>query len=62
MADLPPDMPHMAALLAALLSLLMQEEAGGVLVLARDKLSMEVLNHAGGEINNALTNPFFGVL
>eukprot|EP00775_Hariotina_reticulata_P013661 gene13661-13783_t len=38
------------------------EEEGGVLVLSREKVDMEVLNHAGGEINNALTNPFFGVL
>lgn len=38
------------------------QDEGGSLVLARDKVNMEVLNAAGGEINNALTNPFFGVL
>jgi hypothetical protein len=38
------------------------QEEGGALVLPRDKVSMDVLNAAGGEINNALTNPFFGVL
>lgn len=38
------------------------QDEGGMLVLARDKVNMEVLNAAGGEINNALTNPFFGVL
>jgi hypothetical protein len=38
------------------------QDEGGSLVLPRDKVQMEVLNAAGGEINNALTNPFFGVL
>ncbi|WIA09100.1 hypothetical protein OEZ85_008512 [Tetradesmus obliquus] len=38
------------------------EEADGVLVLPRDKINMEILNSAGGEINNALSNPFFGML
>jgi hypothetical protein len=33
-----------------------------MLVLAREAVSMEVLNAAGGEMNNALTNPFFGTL
>lgn len=38
------------------------QEEGGMLQLPRDKVNMEVLNSAGAEINNALTNPFFGVL
>ncbi|KAF6266626.1 hypothetical protein COO60DRAFT_1697171 [Scenedesmus sp. NREL 46B-D3] len=38
------------------------EEADGVLQLPRDNVNMEVLNSAGGEISNALANPFFGVL
>jgi hypothetical protein len=38
------------------------QDEGGMLVLPRDKVNLEVLNAAGGEINNALTNPFFGVL
>eukprot|EP00879_Flechtneria_rotunda_P025672 GHRR01027306.1.p1 GENE.GHRR01027306.1~~GHRR01027306.1.p1 ORF type:complete len:186 (+),score=60.47 GHRR01027306.1:425-982(+) len=38
------------------------QEEDGVLVLPRDQVNMEVLNSAGAEINNALTNPFFGVL
>jgi hypothetical protein len=42
--------------------LLCFQDEGGMLVLPRDKVNMEVLNAAGGEINNALTNPFFGVL
>lgn len=32
------------------------------LVMPRDKFSMDVLNAAGLELNNALSNPFFGVL
>lgn len=28
----------------------------------RDKVSVDLLNAAGTEINNALQNPFFGVL
>jgi hypothetical protein len=41
---------------------LLLQEADGVLQLARDKVNMEVLNSAGGEISNALSNPFFGML
>jgi hypothetical protein len=48
--------------LAPLLLLLLLQEADGMLRLPRDKVNMEVLNSAGGEINNALSNPFFGVL
>jgi hypothetical protein len=28
----------------------------------REKVNVEVLNSVGGELNNALTNPFFGAL
>ncbi|KAF8072947.1 ubxn1 [Scenedesmus sp. PABB004] len=37
-------------------------EEGGALVLARDKVDLEVLNAAGAEINSALSNPYFGML
>jgi len=35
---------------------------GEFLEMARDRVSVETLNAAGGELNNALTNPFFGAL
>ena len=38
------------------------DAANEILELPQANMSMEVLNVAGGEINNALTNPFFGVL
>ena len=38
------------------------QEKDGVLVLAAEQVNMEVLNAAGGELNNAVTNPFFGAL
>lgn len=47
---------------AAVGALCCAQDEGGMLVLARHKVDMEVLNAAGGEIDNALTNPFFGVL
>ncbi|XP_059632154.1 uncharacterized protein LOC132274829 [Cornus florida] len=37
-------------------------EGGEFLFLPRDKVDMEVLNSAGSELNNAINNPFFGVL
>ncbi|CAL8469381.1 g8922 [Coccomyxa elongata] len=39
-----------------------KDEGGEYLVMPRDKVSVETLNAAGGELNNALTNPFFGAL
>lgn len=39
-----------------------KDEGGEFLVMPRDKVSVETLNAAGGELNNALTNPFFGAL
>jgi hypothetical protein len=44
------------------LLLLQEQEGGGALVMTRDQVDMTVLNAAGGELQNALTNPFFGVL
>ena len=38
------------------------EDDGETLTLARDKVDATLINLAGAEINNALTNPFFGVL
>ena len=32
------------------------------LTMPRDKVNQEVIAAVGGEINNALTNPFFGAL
>lgn len=32
------------------------------LVMAADKVNMELLNGAGAALNEAITNPFFGVL
>lgn len=49
-------------LVTVVFSLCAAQDEGSSLVLPRDKVQMEVLNAAGGEINNALTNPFFGVL
>ncbi|KAM7465838.1 hypothetical protein LguiB_013400 [Lonicera macranthoides] len=37
-------------------------EGGEFLFLARDKIDMAVLSSAGTELNNAIKNPFFGVL
>mmetsp|Transcript_25789 Transcript_25789/g.35592 ORF Transcript_25789/g.35592 Transcript_25789/m.35592 type:complete len:392 (-) Transcript_25789:129-1304(-) len=39
-----------------------KDPSGETLFLPPDKIDMEVLNVGGGEINSALTNPFFGVL
>lgn len=47
---------------ARCLLLLQEQEGGGALVMTRDQVDMTVLNAAGGELQNALTNPFFGVL
>jgi hypothetical protein len=49
-------------LVTVVFSLCAAQDEGSSLVLPQDKVQMEVLNAAGGEINNALTNPFFGVL
>ena len=35
---------------------------GEFLVMPADKTDLESLNAAGGELHNALTNPFFGAL
>lgn len=35
---------------------------GETLTLPRDKVDKMLFNLAGGEINSAITNPFFGVL
>ena len=37
-------------------------EGGEYLFLPRDKVDRAVLNSAGTELNNAINNPFFGVL
>ncbi|CAK9136539.1 unnamed protein product [Ilex paraguariensis] len=37
-------------------------EDGEFLFLPRDKVDMAVLHSAGNELNNAIKNPFFGVL
>ena len=37
-------------------------EGGQTLFLPAEKVSKDTLNVAGAELNNALTNPFFGVL
>lgn len=39
-----------------------RDATGEFLEMARDRVSIETLNAAGGELNNALTNPFFGAL
>mmetsp|Transcript_34804 Transcript_34804/g.98671 ORF Transcript_34804/g.98671 Transcript_34804/m.98671 type:complete len:412 (-) Transcript_34804:245-1480(-) len=39
-----------------------KDAAGEVLTMPRDKVDMVLINAAGGEINSALSNPFFGVL
>lgn len=42
---------------------LLQKDADGeALVMADDKVDIELLNVAGSELNNAMTNPFFGKL
>jgi hypothetical protein len=41
---------------------LQRDETQGVLNMPRDKVDLVLLNTAGGELNNALSNPFFGVL
>ena len=38
------------------------QKVDDVLTMPRDKVNMEVINAVGGEINNALSNPFFGAL
>ncbi|GAX81762.1 hypothetical protein CEUSTIGMA_g9190.t1 [Chlamydomonas eustigma] len=48
-------------------SLVVLEQAGfqrvdELLTMPREKVNVEVLNSVGGELNNALTNPFFGAL
>jgi|APGre2960657373_1045057.scaffolds.fasta_scaffold246191_1 hypothetical protein len=35
---------------------------GEALTLPAEKLSIAIINAAGGELNNALTNPYFGML
>lgn len=39
-----------------------KEASGEFLVMPSEKVSVESLNAAGGELNNAMTNPFFGAL
>ena len=38
------------------------QQEGDFLVMPADKASADTLNAAGTELNNACTNPFFGVL
>jgi hypothetical protein len=38
------------------------QDKDGMLVMLAEQVNMEVLNAAGGELNNAVTNPFFGAL
>lgn len=38
------------------------QESGGLLCLPRERVDAEVLNAAGAGLNDALTNPFFGML
>lgn len=37
-------------------------EGGEFLFLPREKVDIQVLHSAGNELNNAIKNPFFGVL
>lgn len=39
-----------------------RDEAGTALFMPREAADVSALNAAGGEVNNALTNPFFGAL
>lgn len=39
-----------------------KDESGEALVMPEDKVNIQLLNVAGAEINNAMTNPFFGKL
>lgn len=39
-----------------------KDSAGESMIMAPEKVNMELLNGAGAELNSALTNPFFGVL
>ena len=38
------------------------QQEGDFLVMPAERASADALNAAGGELNNASTNPFFGVL
>ncbi len=38
------------------------QQEGDFLVMPAEKATADTLNAAGGELNNACTNPFFGVL
>ncbi len=38
------------------------QQEGDFLVMPAEKATADTLNAAGGELNNASTNPFFGVL
>lgn len=39
-----------------------REDDGGALFMPRDAVDTNALSAAGGEVNSAITNPFFGVL
>jgi hypothetical protein len=39
-----------------------QDPNGEFIVMTPEKVNVQNLNVAGGELNNALTNPFFGAL
>jgi hypothetical protein len=39
-----------------------REEDGSALVMPREAADPSALSEAGSEVNNALTNPFFGAL
>lgn len=41
---------------------LQKDEGGEFLEMPADSVNVETLHVAGAELNNALTNPFFGVL
>jgi hypothetical protein len=47
---------------AGFLPLVRSQKSDELLTMPRDKVSVEVLAAVGGELNNALTNPFFGAL
>ncbi len=58
-----PILPQSTPLLSLLPNHRPQKDAEGEhLVMPEDKVDVELLNVAGGELNNALTNPFFGKL
>lgn len=44
------------------LVLLQKDVDGEALVMADDAVDIEMLNVAGSELHNAMTNPFFGKL